>query len=99
METPLIDRRLVPSLLYIRSVKDLENVMHTVRNGILADYIGKDMHILCETEKNGYYHGYTENYIEARVKNCGYKPNDIVKVTLKEIENNGEYITCLASEE
>jgi len=80
-------------------VKDLENVMHTVRNGILADYIGKDMHILCETEKNGYYHGYTENYIEARVKNCGYKPNDIVKVTLKEIENNGEYITCLASEE
>lgn len=80
-------------------VKALEDVMYRVRNEILTEYLGKDMHILCETDKNGYYHGYTENYIEARVKNCGYKPNDIVKVTLMHIENGGEYVTGTSLEE
>ncbi len=80
-------------------VKALEEVMHTVRKEILLSYAGKEMNILCETEKDGYYHGYTQNYIEARVKNNGYKPNDIVKVILEQIEKDGEYVTGRSLEE
>ncbi len=80
-------------------VKALEEVMYGVRRKILDSYIGTKMSVLCETEKNGYFHGYTENYIEVRVKNNGYKPNDIVEIKLEKIENGGEFVTCTSSEE
>ena len=80
-------------------VKALEDVMHTTRREILKENIGKTMHILCETDKGGFMHGYTENYIEVRVKNDGFKPNDIVKVKLEAIENDGEFITCTPTED
>ena len=80
-------------------VKELENVMHTVRNEILKKLIGSSMYVLCETEKNGYMYGHTENYIEVRFKNNGKKPNDIVKVLFQNIENEGEFVTCMPVED
>ena len=80
-------------------VKALEDVMYSVRKSVLEESLGKEMHILCETEKNGYMHGYTENYIEVRVENKGYKPNDIVKIKLEQIENGTEYITSSSLED
>ena len=68
--------------------------MLETRMEILKENLGCRMQMLCETDKNGYMHGYTQNYIEVRVKNNNYKPNDILKVQLEAIENNGEFITC-----
>lgn len=75
-------------------VKELEKVMLETRMEILKENLGSIMQMLCETDKNGFMHGYTQNYMEVRVKNNNYKPNDILKVQLEAIENNGEFITC-----
>ena len=80
-------------------VKALEKVMHEVRLELLKENLGKEMHILCETDKDGFMHGYTENYIEVRIKNNGYKPNDIIRIKLDTIESGGEFITSTPTED
>ena len=49
--------------------------------------------MLCETSKNGFVHGYTENYIEVRFADDGtVSPNDIVEVVLNKISEKAEFM-------
>jgi len=70
----------------------LHKTMMQVRREILEEYVGKSAKILCETHKRGFANGYTENFIEVRVKNPVLKPNDIVEVTLSSIDENAEFM-------
>lgn len=70
----------------------LNKKMLEIRREILKGYIGTKMPVLCETTKNGLVHGYTPNFIETRFENKTAKPNDIIEVTLSEIEENSEFV-------
>ena len=73
----------------------LTSKMLEVRKSVLEKYIGREMTLLCETEKNGVMHGYTQNYIEVRLPDChGLCPNDEVKVKLCGISENAEYMSA-----
>lgn len=77
--------------------KRLENVMKSVRGDVLTSKLGREFTMLCENKKDGYYHGYTENYIEVRVPDNGYSPNELVRVRLDKIENEAELVTSSAT--
>ena len=70
----------------------LNQKMLEIRRDILCGYIGRKMPVLCETTKNGLVHGYTPNFIEIRFENNTVKPNDIIEVTLSQIEENSEFV-------
>lgn len=70
----------------------LNKRMLEIRREILDSYIGRKMPVLCETTKNGLVHGYTPNFIETRFENKTAKPNDIIEVTLSEIQKDAEFI-------
>lgn len=70
----------------------LNEKMLETRRDILSGYIGRKMPVLCETTKAGLVHGYTPNFIETRFKNENAKPNDIVEITLSEIQENQEFV-------
>ena len=53
-------------------------------------YLNRDIEVLFEEEKNGVYHGHTDNYILAYCKSQQKLENQIKKVKCKEIET--EYI-------
>ena len=70
----------------------LNKKMLEIRREILGGYIGRKMPVLCEQAKNGLVHGYTPNFIEIRFENNSAKPNDIIEVTLSQIEENAEFV-------
>ena len=70
----------------------LNKRMLEIRREILQSYIGRKMPVLCEQAKNGLVHGYTPNFIEIRFENNTAKPNDIIEVTLSQIEENAEFV-------
>ena len=70
----------------------LNEKMLEIRRDILSGYIGRKMPVLCEQAKNGLVHGYTPNFIETRFENESAKPNDIVEITLSEIQENAEFV-------
>ena len=70
----------------------LNKRMLEIRREILKGYIGRKMPVLCEQAKNGLVHGYTPNFIETRFENNTAKPNDIIEVTLSQIEENAEFV-------
>ena len=49
-------------------------------------YIGKEVEILCEEKKNGYYQGHTQNYILALVKSEKGLENQLIKAKCLECE-------------
>lgn len=51
-------------------------------------YIGKEVEILCEEEKNGYYQGHTKNYILAWVKNQENLENRTIKARCISSDSN-----------
>lgn len=77
----------------------LTRKMLEVRKKTLEKYVGKTAKVLWETYKNGYAHGYTENYIEVRYKDADFlKPNDITEIKLEEIGKNAEFMIAKRSE-
>lgn len=70
----------------------LNERMLEIRREVLQGYIGRKMPVLCETAKNGFVHGYTPNFIEVRFEYEEAKPNDIIEVTLDEIDEKCEFI-------
>lgn len=51
-------------------------------------YIGKEVEVLWEEEKNGYYQGHTKNYILAVVKSKDNIENKFIKAKCKEADKN-----------
>lgn len=70
----------------------LNKRMLEIRSEILQGYIGRKMPVLCEKTKNGLVHGYTPNFIETRFENNTAKPNDIIEVELKDVNNDAEFV-------
>ena len=50
-------------------------------------YINKEVEVLIEEKKNGYYRGHTKNYILAYIKSDEELENKIIKATCKKAEN------------
>lgn len=51
------------------------------------NYIGKDLEVLIEEFKeDGFAYGYSENYLRVKIPNLKAQVNDLVKVTIKDIE-------------
>ena len=44
-------------------------------------FIGKELDVICETKKDGWWHGHSSNYIEIKFKG-DFKSNDLVKVRM-----------------
>ncbi len=51
-------------------------------------YVGKEVEMLCEEEKNGHYQGHTKNYLLAWIKSEEKLENQIVKATCVKAEND-----------
>lgn len=51
-------------------------------------YLNKEVEVLFEEEKNGTYHGHTDNYILAYCKTSQKIENQIKKVKCKEVETD-----------
>lgn len=51
-------------------------------------YVGKEVEILCEEEKNGYYQGHTKNYILACLKSEKNLENQMIKARCTKAEND-----------
>lgn len=58
----------------------------------LNDYIGKEVEILVEKKEKDYFEGYTSNYLKSKIYGKDILENELVKVTVKRIEN--EILIC-----
>lgn len=68
-------------------VADLEDKIKEVGIKIRKSYIGKTLTVLIEEKKeDGYYYGYSENYLRVKVASNNLKVNDQVKVKIKNLE-------------
>lgn len=90
-----MDGKLSESEKHERAV-ELTAKMFEVRRSVLEKYLGKKAKVLCETSKDGFVHGYTENYIEVRFADDGkVKPNDIVEVELCSISEDTGFMLAV----
>ncbi len=70
-----------------RAVK-LQKIESDVRQRTLLNYISKEVEVLFEQEKNGYYSGFTKNYIKVLKASKKDLTNQITKVTIKALDEN-----------
>ena len=73
----------------------LDEIAKNTRKQFLDSHIDKDVSVLFETEKNGFLHGYTPNYVEVIAKGSITLCNQIAKVKIlssNEESVNGEII-------
>ncbi len=52
----------------------------------LSRYVGRTLKVLVEESKHGSSYGYTENYLRVKVKDCKVASNNIIEVTIDNIE-------------
>lgn len=70
----------VPRSIIKERARKLIELSDSLEKEYFKKFIGKEEEVLVEEFKNGYYQGFTENYIP--VKLLGATPNDIIKVKL-----------------
>lgn len=51
-------------------------------------YLGKEVQVLCEEKKDGFYQGHTKNYIRVKIKAKEELENKIVKVQVMKVEKD-----------
>jgi len=72
--------------------KDRVKTLITLGESKLAEFskkmIGKDSKVLFEREKDGYFEGYTSNYVRVKIKSDKNLKNTIVSMKLTEMEGN-----------
>ena len=69
-----------------RVLRQAEKDSYKLRN----EYVGQTMSVLTEArDSDDWITGYTENFIEVRIPSKSLKPNEIVRVCLKENQPNG----------
>ncbi len=49
-------------------------------------YLDKELRVLVEEEKNGYFYGYSENYLRVKLKGEATNLNHIVSVKINSLE-------------
>lgn len=70
----------VPRTIVKERARKLIELSDLLEKEYFKNFIGKEEEVLVEEFKNGYYHGFTENYIPVKLKEA--TPNEIVKVKL-----------------
>lgn len=73
-------RNHVPRTIVKERARKLIELSDSLEKEYFKNFIGKEEEVLVEEFKNGYYHGFTENYIPVKLKEA--TPNEIVKVKL-----------------
>ncbi len=76
-----------------RSKQMIEATLET-EYAFLDKYIGSSQNVLIETEQDGFFEGYTENYCRVKIKSPLLETGEIVKVKI-----TGRKDDCLLSEE
>lgn len=66
-------------------VEKLEELKDEISKTIRENYIGQELEILVEEEKNGYVVGYTENYLRAKTKDKA-DVNNLIRVIITGID-------------
>lgn len=68
-------------------VKTLEDLQQTVERKRREVYLGKTLELLVEEEKDGYYWGYSPNYLRIKMQaNRKIEVNSLVQVKIQEVE-------------
>lgn len=70
----------VPRNIVKERARKLIELSDTLEKKYFKKFIGKEEEVLVEEFKNGYYHGFTENYIPVKLLDA--TPNEIIKVKL-----------------
>ena len=76
----------VPQNIIAKRSKILRTISQTKKKKFMSKFINQTMSVLIENKKNGYWHGFTENYIKVKVK-ANTKKNSLIKTKLITIEN------------
>ena len=80
----------LPSEIKKQRLHELEEVGAQMRQKYLNKCLGKDYELLVEDEENGFWTGYTENYIKAYVtKSEKIKNGELVKIKAEQLFRNG----------
>lgn len=64
---------------------ELENLKEIMAKRERKKYLGKELKVLIEEEKNGYFYGYSENYLRVKTKQDFIKLNEIVNVKINSL--------------
>ena len=71
----------IPGNIKKDRVKKLIELSNKLEKKYFDKFIGKEVEVLIEEEKEGYFYGFTDNYIPVKLKG-EYKINELYKVTL-----------------
>ena len=71
----------IPGNIKKDRVKKLIELSNKLEKKYFDKFIGKEVEVLIEEEKEGYFYGFTNNYIPVKLKG-EYKINELYKVTL-----------------
>ena len=77
----------VPGNIKKDRVHRLINLSDELEKEYYESFIGKKVEVLIEENKDGYYYGFTSNYIPLKLKG-NYKINELYDITLKEEDIN-----------
>ena len=62
-----------------------------MKNDYEQKYIGKTVEVLVENQKNGYWRGYTTNYLDVHFLSDDNLENQLINVEVVKIDNNTIY--------
>ena len=79
----------IPGNIKKDRVHRLINLSNELEEKYYNSFIGKEVEVLIEELKDGYYYGFTSNYIPLKLKG-NYKINELYKIILKEEDINFE---------
>ncbi len=79
----------IPGNIKKDRVHRLINLSNELEEKYYNSFIGKEVEVLIEELKDGYYYGFTSNYIPLKLKG-DYKINELYKIILKEEDINFE---------
>ena len=77
----------IPGNIKKDRVHKLIALSNELESNYFESFIDKEVEVLIEEEKDGYYYGFTDNYIPLKLKG-NYKINDIYKVKLNKNDIN-----------
>ncbi len=69
----------------------LLDIAQKMKNDYEQKYIGKTVEVLVENQKNGYWRGYTTNYLDVHFLSDDNLENQLINVEVVKIENNTIY--------
>ena len=77
----------VPGNIKKERVHALIELSNELEKKYFEKFIGKEVEVLIEEEKDNYYYGFTDNYIPIKIKG-NFEINEIYKIKLKKEDIN-----------